>query len=138
MLDFDLNLWTVLVAGLVQMVLGALWYSPAFFGKMWMHYMGLTAEHMEKHKKDMWSKYALNFLAALLMSYILAHFVYYTESRTFSDGMQTGFWLWLGFIATTFLGSLLWEMKKVQLYYINVGYYLVTLLLTGGLLAVWQ
>ncbi|MBA2685130.1 MAG: DUF1761 family protein [Gemmatimonadaceae bacterium] len=30
-----LNVWAVLVAAVVAFVLGALWYSPPVFGKLW-------------------------------------------------------------------------------------------------------
>ncbi len=38
----DINYWAVLVAAVVSMVIGALWYSPVLFGKLWMKYSGLS------------------------------------------------------------------------------------------------
>jgi len=38
-----------------------------------------------------------------VLVYILAHFVQFTDSKTAGGGMQTAFWLWLGFVATTTL-----------------------------------
>jgi hypothetical protein len=38
---------------------------------------------------------------------------------------------WLGFIATTSLGMVLWEGKSWKLYAINIGYYFVTFIIGG-------
>jgi hypothetical protein len=53
-------------------------------------------------------------------------------------GLQSGFWIWLGFIATSQINSVIWDGRPVKLYLINVGYYLVSYLAMGSILAVWQ
>ncbi len=130
------NYWAVLVAAIAQMIIGALWYSPVLFRKQWMSLMNLTEESM-KSKKKAQRGYVLMFVSALVMCYVLAHFVVYTKATTMLDGMLTGFWLWLGFIATVTLGGFLWEGKSFKLYLLNVTYWLVTLVVTGAILAVW-
>ncbi len=37
----DINYGAVLVAAIIEIVLGFLWYGP-FFGKMWMKSIGVT------------------------------------------------------------------------------------------------
>ena len=138
-LNVNVNYVAVLVAAIVQMVVGALWYSPLLFGKMWMKLSGLTQKQLEEaKKKGMGKSYTLMFLGTLVMSYVLAHFVTYTGATTFVLGMQTGFWIWLGFLATTTMGMVLWDNKPWSLYVLNNGYHLVVLLLMGGILAVWS
>lgn len=44
----DVNLVAVLVAGVVDMVIGALWYSPVLFAKSWMRLIGKKEEDMKK------------------------------------------------------------------------------------------
>ncbi len=137
-LNVNVNYLAVLVAAIVQMVVGALWYSPMVFGKMWMKLSGLNAKQLEEaKKKGMGKSYFLMFLGTLVMSYVLAHFVFYTGATSFILGMQTGFWIWLGFLATTTMGMVLWDNKPWSLYVLNNGYNLVVLLLMGGILAVW-
>ncbi len=133
------NYLAVLVAAAVQVVLGFLWYGPVF-GKMWMGLMGMSPEKMNeaKAKGGMGKNYALMTLSTLVMAYVLAHFVFYTGATMFFNGIQTGFWIWLGFLATTMLGSVLWEGKSWKLYALNVSYYLVGLCLMGGILAMWR
>lgn len=133
-----LNLWAILVSGLAAYVLGALWYSPLLFGKMWIHLMGWSHEQMEHHKKDAPRGYVLNFLATLVTAFVLAHVVYYAEALDWQGGLQVGFWVWLGFTATVQLGGFLWEGKKFSLFLLNTTYNLVSLLMMGAILAHWQ
>lgn len=138
MVEVIINYWAVLVSGLVCMIVGSLWYSPLVFGNVWMKLSGMTEKQLEEaKKKGMGKTYVISFLSTLVMAYVLGHFVDYAEATTFMLGMQTGFWIWLGFIATVMLGMVLWDNKPFTLYLINTLHYLVCLLLIGGLLAVW-
>jgi hypothetical protein len=48
----------------------------------------------------------------------------------------TGFWLWLGFVAVTVAVSIVFERRSWMLWKINAGYFLLVLLINGGLLAI--
>ena len=39
--------------------------------------------------------------------------------------IELGFWSWVGFVAPTMLGVVLWEQKPIKLYLINALYWLV-------------
>ena len=132
----NINLLAVLVAGIAPMVLGFIWYGP-LFGKQWTKLMGFTQKSMEEAKKEMGKTYGLSFLGSLVMAYVLAHFVDYANATTFLEGALTGFWAWAGFVATVMLTEVLYGGKSVNLYYINTGYQLASLVLMGALLAVW-
>ncbi len=138
-MEVVLHYGAILVTAIVAMALGALWYSPAVFGKMWMNLCGFTEKHMEEaKKKGMGKSMVLAFLAQLVMAYVLAHFVQYAGAAgSIVGGLQAGFWIWLGFIATTLLNSVLWEGKPVKLYLLNIAHYLLVLLVSGVILAVW-
>ncbi len=137
MFQADVNYWTILAAGTASYALGALWYSPLLFGKAWMHLMGFTHEHMEHHKKDAIRGYLLGFVTAFVMAFILSHVIFYTKATDWKNGLEVGFEMWLGFVATVQLGGFLWEGKKFSLYLLNTSYNLVSLLLMGAILAVW-
>ncbi len=136
MTPVSINYLAVLVAAVVPMVLGGLWYSPLLFAKKFMALVGKTQEELKKHFNPA-RDYGLSFLTALVMSYILAHFVSYTRATTIGSGMQTGFWLWLGFVVTTNSSTVIFEGRKSGLYWINMGYNFVCLLVMGAILAVW-
>ena len=128
----------VLAAGATSMAIGALWYSPVFFGNVWIHLMGFTAEYMQKQKKSMWIKYIVAFGGALLMAYVFAYLIQFTNSFTLKSGAQAGFWIWLGFFATNGLGVILWEGRKSELYLINSAHQLISMVVMGMILAVWR
>ena len=132
----EINYLAVLVAAIASMALGFLWYGP-LFGNQWKKLMGFTDKSMKAMKMTPMQAMIGGFISTLIMSYILAHFVDYAQAATFADGAVAGTWLWLGFIATVQLGSVLWEGKPVKLYAINTLPYLVALIIMRGILAVW-
>ena len=134
----SINYLAVLAAAVASMVVGFLWYGP-LFGKMWISLMNFDKKKMqEAKKKGMGKMYALTFLTSLIMSYVLAHFVAYVQAMTIAGGAVLGFWLWIGFFATTQLGMVMWEGKPVKLYVLNTLHYLVTLIVMASILAVWH
>ena len=131
------NYVAVLVAAIVQMGVGMLWYGP-LFGKAWMKLVGLTKKDTEKAMKEGMAKtYFISFLGALVSAYVLAYLVGAFNAASAIEGATIGFWAWTGFVATTQLTGVLWEGKTWNLYYLDVAYQLVALLLMGGLLAAW-
>lgn len=134
----SINFVAVVVAAIVSMALGAFWYSPAGFGKQWMKLSGLNPKQLEAAKKKRMGKtYAVAFLASLIMADVLAYIVDYAEASTVVDGLQVGFWVWLGFVATVSLGLVLWENKPIKLWVLNNAYNLITLMLMASILTVW-
>lgn len=133
-----INYLAVLIAAVVQMILGFLWYGP-LLGKEWIRLSGMSEKKIEETKsKGMGKTYVMSFVSALVMSYVLAHIVYFSGASDISMGVQSGFWVWLGFVATTMTGMVLWDGKPWKLYFINSGYYLIALMVMGAILAVWQ
>ena len=136
----NVNLLAVLVAAIVMMVLGFVWYSQFAFGKMWMGEMGMSAKSMadkKKMKQNMPVTFGIMFIGTLVMAYVLAHIVSYTQAKTVLEGAQAGFWVWLGFVAPTMLSAVLFSGKSVKLYIIDTAHVLVGLLVMGAILAVW-
>lgn len=133
----SINYWAVLIAALVHMVLGALWYGP-LFGKKWVRLSwgnedGIARERMSARLHS----YLWAFLAMLIMAYVLAHFALFMNVDTVSRALALTFWLWVGFIATIRLNSILWEGKPKELYVLDISYHFVGLLLMSLILALW-
>lgn len=131
--EVEINYLAVLVAAAINMGLGALWYSPALFGKAWAKLTDRKLEDMTGGGMG----YGVAAIGALLQAYILAHFVQYAAADTAGEGAVTGFWLWLGFVAVAMAVNAVFEGRSWKLWKINVGYYLVVLLINGALLAIW-
>jgi biotin transporter BioY len=133
-----INYPAVLVATVVHFLVGGLWYG-VLFSNQFVHLIQWSPEklqEMERHNPA--KELGIAFISALILVYILAHFVQYTKVRTALDGIQTAFWLWLGFVATTQLATVVFEDRKLGLYLINISYQLVACSLAGIILAVWK
>ena len=135
-----INYLAVLVAAVLNMVLGGIWYGP-LFGKQWVLLSGMSQQQMDLGKTKMTRSYSLMFVGSLLMSYTLAHAIVFAGSYLnmsgVSAGLMGGFWNWLGFVAPVTVGVVLWENKPWKLWFITSGYYLVALMVMGVILAVW-
>lgn len=134
-----INYFAVLVAAIVNMVLGIIWFGP-LFGKQWIKMSKFSQKDMVKaKKKGMSAQYGLMFVGSLVMSYVLAHSLIFASTYLhlfgLAGGLMSGFWSWLGFVAPVTLGSVLWEGKPWKLWLLNNGYYLFSLILMGSVLA---
>ena len=134
MLSFDINWWAVIVAALIYMVLGSLWYSKLMFGPSWARASGRKIEDMSGAN----SGYAAMIIAALLQAFLLANLIRDIGITTGKNGLLLGIILWAGFVAATSLGDHLFGGRPWKLWQLNTSYYLVVLLINGWLLTVWQ
>lgn len=133
-----INYPAVIVSAVAYWVLGGVWYS-LIFARPFISIKGYTPEQLAALQAAGAAKeLTLAFLVGLLLAYVLAHFVRFVGAETIGGGLRTGFWLWLGFVATTNLDTVLFEQRPLGLYLINDGYHLVGLLGMGALLAVWR
>jgi len=131
----SIDLLGVLVASIVAMIIGGLWYSPILFGKMWMELSGLSNERAARAKeKGMWKLYIGQFIIALIASYALAYFIAVQEITTITAVLTLGFWLWLGFHVPILVSSILWEGKSPKLFVLNGLQNLITLFIIGIIL----
>jgi hypothetical protein len=131
----NMNHWAVLVCGLILWVLGALWYSPALFTKPWMAALGIVPDG---EKKGLATGMIASLVGDILLSFVLLHFILWSGADSFAMGAFVGFISWLGFFAATQVPQGIYERRPASLFWINGGYWLVGLLIVGGVLAVWR
>lgn len=139
MIEVHINYLAILVSALIMFGLGALWYSPVMFAKPWLASLGKTEEQLQEdaQKRSMPLTFGLSFVAYFMMAFVISHVIDYAAAKTISDGLRTGFWLWIGLVATTTLVLSLFESRSLCLYAIDMGYHLIGMLIMGGILAVW-
>ncbi len=134
----ELNYFAVLGAAFASMAIGMLWYGPVF-GNTWKQLMGITDESMKSMSmtpmRAMLLGFASNLVMACVLSYSLAFANAFLGTSGLSAGLMAGFWSWLGFVAPVQLGSVLWEGKSWQLWFLNASYQLVALAVMGAILA---
>lgn len=132
----SVNLLAVLVAAVVNMIIGAVWYSSALFAGPWQKLTGKSAADMKSAGAT--KGYVLTFVGALLLSYILAYVLQLTATTTIMEALKMGFWLWLGFTAATSLSDYVFSGRPMKLYWINNGYQLVSILVMSVILVSWM
>ena len=110
----------VLIAALVNLVIGFVWYSRYLFGK----------------KKESGGRLSLlwNGLVAILSAYILAFFEVSFSVTTVSDGMFVGFLVWIGFVATTQIYAVIWSKMSFKHFLVHTGCQLLAYLAMGGII----
>jgi len=133
--NVEVNLFAVLLAAVVAMGVGFLWYSPMVLGKPWMKLKGYTADSLKKAQKEMGKLYVLSFVVALVTAYVLWHVMalsenYFHYSRL-STGLISGFWMWLGFMMPVQITATIFGDKKWQLFGIDTAHQLASILTMG-------
>ncbi|MFZ2886219.1 MAG: DUF1761 domain-containing protein [Minisyncoccia bacterium] len=131
---FEVTLIPILVAGIANVILGMIWYNPKVFGTAWMACVGMSPEQAEKGKRRMWLSAFFAVLAAMVAAYVMNHFGIAWGVFDWIGGVELAFWCWLGFVAPTMLGMVLWEMKPFKYYAIVAGYWLVSFIMMAVIL----
>lgn len=129
----NVNLWVVITCTLINVFLGAVWYSPSVLGNLWAKEYGFT---------DISKPGILHYLGAIIIAFIF-NFVLDMMMHTFGvigigRGIAFGFFIWLGFIATTHFSGVLWARKPFIVYFIDMGYLLLNLIVLGAIMGAWQ
>jgi hypothetical protein len=129
----------VIVATLVHFILGGLWYSPLLFRNKFIQLINWSPQKLQQVENASHAKELVTaFVMSLILVYILAHFVQYTKATSAMGGIQTAFWLWLGFVVTTHVPTVIFEGRGFGLFLINVSYQFVGCALAGMILAIWR
>lgn len=135
MLPVEINYLAVLVCGIISMVVGGVWYGPAF-GKAWMKEVGYTEEDIRKDFNP-GKTYGQAVLGHIIMALVLAYLLSLTGAETIGDGIRVSLSAWIGFIfATKFINSL-FAKQSFKLVMIDSGYQLVNIILFGIVLILW-
>ena len=128
---FDVNWLAVVLAALAKFAIGGVWYSPPVFGPRWGAIVGVSPEAF---KARMLSAMLTDFVSSLVLAWILANSLQFMGAIGLIPGLRTSFFLWLGFIATTLLSTTVYEGRPLTLFWINAGYWLISMLVMGAVI----
>ena len=71
-MDFNVNIISIIVATIVSMFIGMVWYGP-LFGKVWMKLVGMSKKEIEKAKKSgMAGTFIMAGVSTLLFVYVFS------------------------------------------------------------------
>ena len=130
-----LNPWAIGVCAVFLWMLGALWYSPVLFAKPWIAIVG--RKEGEK-PKGVAKGMVGSLIGDVLLAMALSHFVIWSGADSFGWGALIGFIAWLGFFAAVNYPQSVYEGRPLKYFFINNCYWLIGLLVVGGVLAIWR
>lgn len=157
----EINFVALLLAAIVTLIVGFIWYSPKVFGTIWMKESNLTQEELKKG--NMIKIFGLTYIFSLMLTMTLMSLTIHQSGavgmvggpplinsakpsfaafmadygmayRTFKHGALHGFMSGL-FFAFPLIGiNGLFERKSWKYIFINSGYWIITLTLMGGII----
>ena len=159
----EMNYLAIGLAAFSTLVVGFIWYHPKVFGTVWMREAGLTEEELKKGNmlKIFGLTLLLSFFIAMVVMMLSVHQVgaygmvggkvngdtlpsfkvfmddYGTAFRTFKHGVFHGFMAGLFFALPMIAINGLFEHKSAKYIFINAGYWVVSLMLMGGIICGW-
>ena len=136
--EFQVNYLAVGVAALATIFIGALWYSPLLFHKIWVKAHGYSEEKVEQMRKTAGRAFVVSLFCYVVMAFVFAVFVSYADVSTVLQGALLGFFVWIGFLATLGLTAHMFSEKPLATYLIDAGYQLTYAVVMGVILAAWR
>ena len=131
----EINWLSIVLAALVPMVMGFIYYHKALFGKAWMDSIGMTLEKAKEANMPL--MFGLSFVMSLLVAIFMTQFCNGTgqegEFDTFKHGIAHGIIISLFLIIPIFVTNGLFEQKSWKNILINAGYWILTLAIMGGI-----
>lgn len=137
MLEFEMiNYCAVAVAWIVNVVIGAYWYSPAGFGKRWTKYTGVNIMKIPQNEATKIISFVAvsGFIQALTLALIIAAI----NPVTLLDGILVGWLLWFGLVTATTVGNTLYQRQGWGLIAVNSSYFLVVMTINSFILTIWK
>lgn len=124
----------ILVATLSAFGLGAVWYSPSVFGRIWMREAGFTEKTLRAKggtARVMGGAFALELLMAFNLSALLG------ATSTVGSGLLVGAVAGFGWVAASYGVTYLFERRTLRIFLINAGYHAFALTIMGAILGAW-
>ena len=147
----QMNFPAILVATLIPMVMGFIYYNPVLLGKAWMKANGFSLEDAGKAPKPVF------YLVALAVSFLFSMFLWsnvtgsggvdqmqVTDPKdghsyvTFGHGVAHGIIFGITVLLPIFSTMAIFEKRKFSWAFINWGYWTLTSILMCGLLSAWR
>ncbi len=145
----EVNLFAIIVAAFIPMIMGFAWYHPKTFGTKWMQSLGKT-------EKELMEGFNMPLVmgVALVLSFLLAFAIdaftemthkdvvdgvlVYGSHHTFGHGALHGGMMGVLIGLPILVTNGLFERKTWTNLLINAGFWIVTCALIGGLTDMWN
>ena len=133
--NFGVNYLAVIVAAVVALVIGFIWYSPRVFGNRWMAYLGTTQAQLGNPGP---TGMLVGVVASLLNAWVLALLALNLGGKSVTDGVLLGVLAWLGFMATITAAQISFEKKSWGLWVLNNAHNLLVQVIMAAIVTAWR
>ncbi len=130
----QINYLAVFVAGISGFAIGAVWYSPLLFSKIWARECGLSEEKLKS--ANMFQIFGTTFILLMIQSFNLAAFLGTEQDIVW--GMTAGALAGIGWVVTSIGILFLFERRSFKLFLIDAGYLSVVFIVMGAILGAWK
>ena len=131
----NVNFLSLVIAALVPMIMGFIYYHPKVAGTAWMDSIGMTEE--KAREANMPLTFGLSLVMSFLMAFFLLGFNNGTgqegEFDTFKHGVAHGVILSAFIVIPIFVTNGLFEQKSWKNIILNAIYWMLTLGIMGGI-----
>jgi len=126
-----MNWVAIIVAAVVNIVLGSLWFSPLLFQKPWI---ALRVDKAPMSGTASPMLYVITAVGALVSAMTLDWIIGLAHAGTLLGGAIIGLYAGLGFVAPAILSDNLFNERPFKLYLIVAGFPVVGLLVMGAII----
>lgn len=135
MISTELMIMLVVVAAL-YFVIGAFWYSPVGFGKMWMKSLNMTQEELGKDH-NMRRALIVSYLVALFQVFVLAMVISHLKVQSVIYSMIIGALITTAFGFMSVVRSHQYVKRNMVQMAVDHGYDIAAGALCAGLITWW-
>lgn len=128
----NLNWIAILLAAASTLAVGFVWYHPKVFGTIWQQSINLSDDDLKSGNMPM------IFGVSFLMAVVAAIYLFHNIHGSFTHGAFHAGRIGLMMVAPVIINNALFERKGWTPILINVGYWVVTTALMGGIMVLFQ
>ncbi len=132
-MEFDLNWLAVVVAAVVQQIVGFLWYGP-LFGRMWLQAVGKTREELGSPTIAIAVSVVCSFVTAIAIALLLT----LADETSLGLGIAVGFVAAVGLAATSVATSNAFDGDPPRATALYVAYTIVSTTAMGAIIGAWS
>jgi hypothetical protein len=133
--NFGVNYLAVVVAAVVALVIGFIWYAPPVFGNRWMAYLGTTQAQLGNPGP---TGMVVGIVASLVNAWVLAVLSLNLGGTTITDAIMLGIIVWLGFMATITAAQISFEKRSWGLWLLNNAHNLIVQVIMAAIVTLWR
>lgn len=132
--NFGVNYLAVIVAAIVAVAIGFVWFSPQVLGRRWAAYTGQAPAEQRPAPMTI----VVGVVSALVNAWVLAVLALNLGGKSVTDGVLLGIIAWLGFVATVTAADVAFGKKPWGLWAVNNGHHVIVQAVMGAIVTAWR